>query len=378
MVSPQVVHWPIEPHTQIKHLILRRYLEAWLPIMAKHNGRILFLDGFAGPGRYEGGEEGSPLIALKAVLDHPHFQQHPRQLEAIFIFIEKERDRALALREELRQLKKDRSVPDWVKTRVVNRQFAGFMTRRLNKLEKEGHRLAPTFAFIDPFGFKGVPIKVIGRIAGNPRCECLITFMYEAVNRFVAHPQPKVQAHFTRLFGTSRWKKLLDEKDPDLRRDGLAGLYRKQLIERAKFKYVRTFEMINRGNRTEYFLYFGSNNIRGLSKMKEAMWRADPIQGETFSDRTDPAQLVLLQPEPDLSRLRKLLQERFQGKGWIRIDDVENFVLLDTPYSEVIHLKRRTLEIMERKDPPLIQVKRTPGAREHPGQYPAGTQIRFL
>jgi three-Cys-motif partner protein len=352
MMSPQAIHWPIEPHTQIKHLILRRYLEAWLPIMARHNGRILFVDGFAGPGRYQGGEEGSPMIALKALLDHPHFQQHPRQLEAVFIFIEKERDRAAALQKELRRLAESQPIPDWVKTYVVNRQFARFMTRTLNNLENEGHRLAPTFAFIDPFGFKGVPMKVIGRIAQNPRCECLITFMYEAINRFVAHPQRKVQAHFTRLFGTSRWKKCLDEEYPDVRRDGLASLYRKQLIERAGFKYVRTFEMINRGNRTEYFLYFGSNNIRGLSKMKEAMWRADPMQGQVFSDRTDPNQLVLLQPEPDLSALRKLLRERFRDEGWICIDKVENFVLLDTPYSEVIHLKRRTLEVMERKDPP--------------------------
>jgi three-Cys-motif partner protein len=45
--------WPLEPHTRIKHEILRRYLEAWLPIVGKHNSRILYLDGFAGPGRYE-------------------------------------------------------------------------------------------------------------------------------------------------------------------------------------------------------------------------------------------------------------------------------------------------------------------------------------
>lgn len=58
MAPPRATHWALEPHTQAKHLILRRYLEAWLPIMATHNGRIVFVDGFAGPGRYVGREEG--------------------------------------------------------------------------------------------------------------------------------------------------------------------------------------------------------------------------------------------------------------------------------------------------------------------------------
>ncbi|HKW32565.1 MAG TPA: hypothetical protein VJN92_06145 [Candidatus Acidoferrum sp.] len=46
--------WRIDPHTQSKHTILRRYWEAWLPIMTKYNQRVLYIDGFAGPGRLPG------------------------------------------------------------------------------------------------------------------------------------------------------------------------------------------------------------------------------------------------------------------------------------------------------------------------------------
>jgi hypothetical protein len=45
--------WPLDPHTLAKHEILRRYLYAWFPIMSCYNGRLVFLDGFAGPGAYE-------------------------------------------------------------------------------------------------------------------------------------------------------------------------------------------------------------------------------------------------------------------------------------------------------------------------------------
>ena len=60
--------WPIEPHTSAKHQILRKYLDAWLPILGTYNKRVVYVDGFAGPGQYTGGEPGSPIVALQAAL----------------------------------------------------------------------------------------------------------------------------------------------------------------------------------------------------------------------------------------------------------------------------------------------------------------------
>ena len=51
----------------MKHLILQGYLEAWYPKL-KFARRLVFIDGFAGPGEYLGGEKGSPLIALDAAI----------------------------------------------------------------------------------------------------------------------------------------------------------------------------------------------------------------------------------------------------------------------------------------------------------------------
>ena len=60
MATPKDTLWELDPHTLGKHLVLRAYLDAWLPVMGSWQGRLLFIDGFAGPGEYEGGEEGSP------------------------------------------------------------------------------------------------------------------------------------------------------------------------------------------------------------------------------------------------------------------------------------------------------------------------------
>jgi hypothetical protein len=228
--------------------------------------------------------------------------------------------------------------------------------------------------FIDPFGFSGAPLQVVARIAGHPRCECLITFMFQYINRFLAHPDPKIAALYDELFGTRRWRDIVGIADPVQRRSGIVVLYQEQLIKAARFQYVRTFEMINEGNSTEYFLYFGTNNKLGLSRMKEAMWTADPVTGEVFSDRTVTNQIVLIQPKPDLTPMRTALQGEFRGK-WVPIDEIEDFVLVKTAYCERKHLKKSTLAPLE--DEKLIEAVRPPG-KDRKGWYPPGTLIRFL
>ena len=72
----QDVIWPIEPHTKAKHGILRRYLQAWFPIIAfSGSPRLVYVDGFAGPGEYDGGEEGSPAIAMRTLIEHKSRQK---------------------------------------------------------------------------------------------------------------------------------------------------------------------------------------------------------------------------------------------------------------------------------------------------------------
>ncbi len=50
---------------------------------------ILYIDGFAGPGAYEGGEAGSPIIALDTALGF----QPPLTAKIHFLFVEERSDR---------------------------------------------------------------------------------------------------------------------------------------------------------------------------------------------------------------------------------------------------------------------------------------------
>ena len=37
MSAPKTILWAMDDHTRAKHEILRRYLDAWLPIMTTYN-----------------------------------------------------------------------------------------------------------------------------------------------------------------------------------------------------------------------------------------------------------------------------------------------------------------------------------------------------
>lgn len=119
--------WGYPPHTKAKHDMLASYLDGWYPILSKWNGRLLFLDGFAGRGRYVTGEEGSPLIALERLIKHRHFDQMKHR-KSVFFFVEADEDNANSLRTELGKYKARHDPwPDCVKFNVLNEH----LTRRL-------------------------------------------------------------------------------------------------------------------------------------------------------------------------------------------------------------------------------------------------------
>jgi three-Cys-motif partner protein len=100
-MQPKTTVWELEPHTTAKHEILRRYVQAWAPILSQGNfPHLVFVDGFAGPGRYSKGEEGSPIIAIKAVIDQPR----PIKAKVDFHFIELDVQRSGHLAAEIGSL----------------------------------------------------------------------------------------------------------------------------------------------------------------------------------------------------------------------------------------------------------------------------------
>ncbi len=365
MAPPADTLWPIQPHTVAKHRILRNYQNAWLPIITTWNGRAVFVDGFAGPGRYVGGEDGSPIIALRIALEH----SRPIRAQVLFHFIEDRLDRYEHLKNVLEA--EFPRLPPNLSYQVHHARFDETLTQVLDELDGQRRTLSPTFAFLDPFGYSDTPLGIVKRLVQNPKCEVLINFNYEELNRFLSLESQA--SNFDRQFGSTNWRDCVGIADSEQRRSCVHEAYKSSLENVADIRYVRSFEMINETNRTDYFLFFGTNSYAGLKKMKQSMWRADPSGNFQFSDATwNPNQPTLFSLGPDFSFLESVLPAALIPEGEVPVERVERFVVEETPFLDT-HYKKNVLAPLERAG--HLTVVSSPRKRDF--SYPPGTILRF-
>ncbi len=355
MTTPQETLWELDPHTKAKHEILGRYLAAWFPILSTYHSRIVYIDGFAGPGRYAKGENGSPMIALNVAVNH----RNTIAGEVVFWFIEEREDRVAHLRSELAGI----NVPSHFKVNIEPGKFHEWFNNILQSIDSANGQVAPTFAFIDPFGFSGIPFSLIERLLRYERSEAFVTFMVDAINRFLEHPEDKVRQRIVETFGTEEAVQIA--KGAGDRVVKLRELYQSRLQQVAK--YVRYFEMRDRQNRTQYYLFFATNSPLGHVKMKDAMWKVDPDGEFKFSDATNPNQLVLFEADATPTLVEQLRKE-FCTKGTVTGGTVRKFVEDKTAFLK----KHMTAALKQEEEASKLGVEplKTDGKRRRANTYP--------
>jgi hypothetical protein len=364
-MPPSTTLWPIGPHTPAKHRILRSYLNAWLPIMAfSRQGRVLFVDGFAGPGKYSGGEDGSPIVAIRALLEQrPDVRSKAR---VTYLFVEENAGRAVHLEETVAPLRT--SLPDGCEAHVHRGAFDETINGVLDHLGASGDKLAPCFVMVDPFGVSGIPMRGLARILANPKSELYISFMYEAINR---HKETgEFAPHLDELFGTEEWRDGVDMPESDHRRQFFYELYSRQL-KRAGATHVLWFELFN-GNRHVYTVFFATRHLLGCDRMKEAMWRVAPDGAFEFRG-SHSGQLSLTElMGANLERLKGELRREFGGATDVPIEAIQNWIASDQTDFYSAHLKK-TLKEMESAGEVTAR-SATPKPRKR-GSYPDGTLV---
>lgn len=359
MAKPDSTSWKIEPHTRAKHEILRRYLGAWFPILGSGNKRVVYIDGFCGPGRYHGGEDGSPIIALKEAMNH---SERLANNEITFLFLDERKDRIDQLTEEIGQM----NLPPNFKVFPVCGKFEE-LEKLLDHLESEGRQLAPTFAFIDPFGFSGLPFRLVQRLLKNEKTEVFVNIMISAINRFLSYSG--VGKRIVELYGTDEVLKIAQtsvDRDLDLRL-----LYQRQLQKSARF--VRYFEMRDRRNKLIYCLFFASNHPLGHSKMKEAFWKVDKQTGFCFSDATDSHQLIMFEQE-DISPLISDLFEKFSQRN-VLVKEIEIYVEENTAF--IGKHMRKALKQLEDQGKITVEDAKADGKKRRKGTFPPEAVVSF-
>jgi three-Cys-motif partner protein len=365
--KPTDTLWDYGEHTRAKHRLLVGYLHAWYPIMASTSKAINVIDGFAGPGRYTGGEPGSPLLMIEAFVGHGNRSPAMERVGVNFDFIEERHDRAEFLRQELARL----TLPSNVHVEPVHEgSFDAVMGGILDAIPAEAG-LAPTFAFIDPFGYTGHGLQLSSRILQFKKCEVLIYVPLPFIARFIH--KPEVEGALDNLYGDSSWKDARATKGKEAER-----ILHERFLARVRQAagHAISFEIdasVGRGW-AGYTLYFGTSNVRGLERMKEAMWRIDPAGGTRFAYSVDPDQMTMFDAAPDLDGLESALRGHFGTKPFT-IEHAAHFTALETPFAPRIHLKSRTLAVAEQAE--RLEAHQPGNPRRRRGQYPPGTVLQF-
>lgn len=324
-MSDDDVIWEAEEHTKAKHGILKGYLDAWAPIMSQEAARSfgrapLYVDAFAGPGIYKYGVDGSPLVAMKAVLDHEKDFPLPIRMS----FIELKADYFESLEGQVAPFR-DRDRSRVVVENVMNTSCELGLRNLLTDERKRFGVFGPALFFLDQFGYSHVPMNLIGELLSGVSCEALIYLNFQRMHPYLADSS-KAKA-LTRAFGSQSWKAALNLTGA-ARANMLRDLYI-QALNQAGARYVWHFEMRGSKNELIYWLFFCTLNKRGLEVMKPAMGRLDLTGNFRFSDR-DVNQLSFLEKRFDLEWLAEHLASEFAPQTLTK-GEIEMYVLTETP-----------------------------------------------
>ena len=306
--------WPIEEHTRAKHHILRRYLEAWAPILLQpgYQKGVLYIDGFAGPGEYTGGEHGSPVIALECLANHKLLKNFKGKIS--FSFVEKRKDRA----EHLASLLKDRKAgfpPSFNVHDPRNGEFNDVMKGILKYGKEHNLKLNPVFCFVDPFGWEDLDYEVLGGIMEHPKAELFITFMSGFLNRFMTSGSH--QESIERLFTPDQIRSVVIQNDSAEKRNLILKSFLTNLKQYTS-KYTNediydfSFTVYGTSNTLLYHLIYFTKSCAGLNAMKEAMYSVKKDGEYSFSDfHFDPGQSTLISYLSEPVWVGKAAQEIF-------------------------------------------------------------------
>lgn len=319
-MPPEPTLWELDPATIGKHLILEHYLDQWLPKMMQKFPEVVFLDAFAGPGEYSGGEPGSPMIALTVFKKHPRLHQVAGNIH--FRFVEEREDRAKHLKRTVAERMPE--IPGNATHEVVTSTFEKAMASIRSKYGQNGI-FPPTLAMIDPFGYSDVTMDLLSEILRNPSSEVYLTFMDPFMERFLQGGG--IDHALDRFFGSDAWRKAAHHSDQSARFRALVEALKREL-KSGRAQHVVHFDVNKSQRKKAYTLVHATNSLIGCDAMKRAMWKADE-KGDFKYVAGDNLQPVMIDATVDHAEFGEEILAKFGDGKWHDSKTVRDFAKSD-------------------------------------------------
>ena len=302
---------------------------------------------FAGPGRYKDGQISTPLRVLEQAIENPDIRER-----LVAIFNDKDEEFIRTLDNEIKNFS---NINQLKYTPAVHNEEVG---DRIVKMFEEMN-LIPTLFFVDPWGYKGLSLRLINSVLKDWGCDCIFFFNYNRIN--LGLNNSKVKEHMDALFGEDPADKLriklngISPQDRELTIIEELG----ESLQDMGGKYVLPFRFKDeRGTRTSHHPIFVSKNVVGYKIMKDIMAKesSERLQGvPSFeynpASRQYPLLFELSRPLDDLG---DMLLSKYAGCQ-LAMEEIYEGHNIGTPYVSKNYkdiLKKLELERKIRCEPP--------------------------
>ncbi len=344
----------------VKTAIVSKYFWAWakviIPTAKKLGGRIAYIDLFAGPGRYKDGTRSTPLLVLEQAIKDDDMRQM-----LVTIFNDADTSNTQSLENAIKALSNIGSLKH--KPQIYAQEVGEEIVKMFEQMS-----LVPTLFFVDPWGYKGLSLRLVNSVLKDWGCDCIFFFNYNRIS--MGLPNKVVDQHMNALFGEQRaddLRRRLEPLGPHERELTIVEELAEALREMGG-KYVLPFRFKNeKGNRTSHHLIFVSKHFKGYEIMKEIMaGESSSADQGVPSFEYSPAsfrQPLLFELSRPLDDLEEMLLTKFAGRCVI-MEQVYQEHNVDTPY-----IKKNYKDVLRKleargtivADPPAAKRRKSKG-----------------
>ncbi len=297
-------------HSEAKVKLFGDYIQKYLNIICNdgYTQAIHIIDLFSGPGVYENGGEGSPVIALKKIKQtfYQFIDKRPKKVPKIHChFNDIDQEKITTLGNHIKD--KKLHYPNFGTLNLINKDYLQIVDVLPSKFKD--FKDTKAFVFIDPFGYKEIKAEhILNLLNCNNNSEVLLWLPIQFMYRFSKAGTPDVLESFNSQLGIDKNKLKNEWEYIHSLKEGFQSFIGNEY-------FVDSFTLKKEEN-TVFCLFFFSSHIRGYEKMLETKWDIDNEQGRGWKYNSNQSTLF---SDLETNRLEDLLidflkKERTNGE----------------------------------------------------------------
>lgn len=312
----------------VKQKLIKYYLQGWFPKLAfgQLGNKVLYFDTHAGKGEYAQGQLGSPLTALTTLIEHDSRDRLLGKCEVLFYFIEETKENFDALVLNLGKL----NLPSNVKVYKDCGNCFQIMNNLVESMKKRNATMAPSFIFIDPFGFK-IPGELLKNLLSFRGVELFVNIIWRELDMAMRGEHGKaMEETVSEIFCGEEWRTVVCSEDFNERAEQSVNL----LKEKLGAKWGTYIRMRGDNGVTRYLLLHLTNHDSGRDLMKDCIWKVCPDGGFDARKSDSIYQYQLITPEPNLKELELWVIDKLSKRSmrWKELVEELRFELWRSPH----------------------------------------------